>query len=97
MQSNGNCVITFLIILQIFEQKTAAFHRLKDDVPDDIKAARHMELATIFRDESLIINKSMIGEKQLVLIEGVQHLDIYIRIITYNTVCQLSHSNAVLK
>ncbi|XP_076466519.1 mitochondrial tRNA methylthiotransferase CDK5RAP1-like [Babylonia areolata] len=51
-------------------QKTRAFHRLKDDVPADVKQRRHTELVAAFRAEAEKIHASQIGSKQLVLVEG---------------------------
>ena len=41
-----------------------------DDVPEAIKKRRHMEVSEAFRAESLLLNRSRIGEKHLVLVEG---------------------------
>lgn len=51
-------------------EKTRAFHRLKDNVPQDVKDRRHMELVAAFRQQSLKLNMDQIGCKQLVLVEG---------------------------
>ena len=56
----------------LFLQKTSAFHRLTDDVHEEIKRARHLELISVFRDEAQKLNKEMVGRKQLVLLEGVR-------------------------
>ncbi|XP_049635166.1 mitochondrial tRNA methylthiotransferase CDK5RAP1 [Suncus etruscus] len=52
-------------------QKTRAYHRLKDDVPEDVKLRRLQELITVFREEATKANKSAVGRIQLVLVEGV--------------------------
>ncbi|KAK5968869.1 ADP-ribosylation factor 5 [Trichostrongylus colubriformis] len=52
-------------------EKTRAHYRLTDDVPEDVKRRRHEELATVFREESLALHKSLMGTEQLVLVEGV--------------------------
>ena len=44
--------------------------RLSDDVPEEIKKRRHMEVVDAFRAEALALNQSRIGEKHLVLVEG---------------------------
>ncbi|CAI5445891.1 unnamed protein product [Caenorhabditis angaria] len=59
--------------------KTRAHHRLEDNVPEEIKHRRHSELTQVFREESLELNKKLIGTQQIVLVEGVskrneQHL-----------------------
>lgn len=51
-------------------QKTRAFHRLKDDIPAEVKRRRHTELVTAFRAEVEKIHSSQIGSKHLVLVEG---------------------------
>ncbi|XP_040837572.1 mitochondrial tRNA methylthiotransferase CDK5RAP1 isoform X3 [Ochotona curzoniae] len=51
-------------------QKTRAFHRLKDDVPEEVKLRRLEELITVFREEATKANQSFVGRTQLVLVEG---------------------------
>ncbi|NXV20422.1 CK5P1 protein, partial [Cepphus grylle] len=51
-------------------QKTRAYHRLQDDVPADIKRRRLEELITVFREEAARANEAMVGQSQLVLVEG---------------------------
>ncbi|OWF49045.1 CDK5 regulatory subunit-associated protein 1-like [Mizuhopecten yessoensis] len=51
--------------------KTHAHHKLKDDVPDDVKKRRHLEIAKTFRKGALMRNQAQIGQKQLVLVESV--------------------------
>ncbi|XP_042657069.1 mitochondrial tRNA methylthiotransferase CDK5RAP1 [Tyto alba] len=51
-------------------QKTRAHHRLQDDVPADIKKRRLEELITVFREEAARANEAMVGQSQLVLVEG---------------------------
>ncbi|XP_063206303.1 mitochondrial tRNA methylthiotransferase CDK5RAP1 isoform X2 [Chroicocephalus ridibundus] len=51
-------------------QKTRAYHRLQDDVPADIKQRRLEELITVFREEAARANEAMVGQSQLVLVEG---------------------------
>ncbi|CAL1548924.1 unnamed protein product, partial [Lymnaea stagnalis] len=51
-------------------QKTKAYHRLQDNVPKDVKSRRHLELFDRYRVHADIRHKSLIGEKQLVLVEG---------------------------
>ena len=51
--------------------KTHAYHKLTDDVPENVKSRRHMELCDAFRSTALELNRKMIGQKHLVLVEGV--------------------------
>ncbi|KFV91363.1 CDK5 regulatory subunit-associated protein 1, partial [Fulmarus glacialis] len=51
-------------------QKTRAYHRLQDDVHADIKKRRLEELITVFREEAARANQAMVGQSQLVLVEG---------------------------
>ncbi|XP_047396534.1 mitochondrial tRNA methylthiotransferase CDK5RAP1 isoform X5 [Sciurus carolinensis] len=51
-------------------QKTRAYHRLKDDVPEEVKLRRLEELITVFREEASKANKICVGCTQLVLVEG---------------------------
>ncbi|KAM4842393.1 mitochondrial tRNA methylthiotransferase CDK5RAP1 [Thomomys bottae] len=52
-------------------QKTRAYHRLKDDVPEEVKLRRLEELINVFREEALKANKTSVGCTQLVLVEGL--------------------------
>ncbi|EAW76320.1 CDK5 regulatory subunit associated protein 1, isoform CRA_c, partial [Homo sapiens] len=52
-------------------QKTRAYHRLKDDVPEEVKLRRLEELITIFREEATKANQTSVGCTQLVLVEGL--------------------------
>ncbi|KAM6053630.1 mitochondrial tRNA methylthiotransferase CDK5RAP1 [Chlamydotis macqueenii] len=51
-------------------QKTRAYHRLQDDVPADVKRRRLEELIAVFREEAARANEAMVGQSQLVLVEG---------------------------
>lgn len=51
-------------------EKTHAHHKLVDNVPDDVKSRRHMELTDTFREIALERNNNQIGQHHLVLIEG---------------------------
>ncbi|XP_064627877.1 mitochondrial tRNA methylthiotransferase CDK5RAP1-like [Lineus longissimus] len=51
-------------------QKTHAYHRLVDDVPEDVKQRRHEELISVFREEAQKKNIAQGGQVQLILIEG---------------------------
>ncbi|KAM5304813.1 mitochondrial tRNA methylthiotransferase CDK5RAP1 isoform 1-T1 [Glossophaga mutica] len=52
-------------------QKTRAYHRLKDDVLEEVKLRRLQELITVFREEATKANKTSVGCTQLVLVEGL--------------------------
>ncbi|XP_067324394.1 mitochondrial tRNA methylthiotransferase CDK5RAP1 [Anolis sagrei] len=51
-------------------QKTRAFHRLKDDVPLDVKRRRVTELTDVFREGASQANAAAVGQMQVVLVEG---------------------------
>ncbi|CAL2036140.1 unnamed protein product [Caenorhabditis brenneri] len=55
--------------------KTRAHHRLTDDVPEEVKNRRHLDLTTVFREEALKLNQALIGTQQTVLIEGKSRRD----------------------
>ncbi|ULT99548.1 hypothetical protein L5515_003549 [Caenorhabditis briggsae] len=55
--------------------KTRAHHRLADDVPEEVKAQRHLDLTTVFREEALKLNQTLIGTEQIVLREGTSRRD----------------------
>ncbi len=52
-------------------QKTRAHRRLADDVPEEVKKRRHLEVATAWRSGAKQRNRSRIGGRELVLVEGV--------------------------
>ena len=62
-----------LIYCDLFSnpQKTRAYHRMKDDVPEEVKQRRLREMITVCRDGMGEINATQIGTTQLVLVEGV--------------------------
>jgi len=51
-------------------EKSGADRHLKDDVPNDIKSWRHLELVSVYREGVDLLNKSCIGSEQLVLVTG---------------------------
>ncbi|XP_041945632.1 CDK5 regulatory subunit-associated protein 1 [Alosa sapidissima] len=51
-------------------KKTHAYHRLQDDVPAEVKQRRLQELISVFREEAVRVNSSLVGSTQLVLVEG---------------------------
>ncbi|XP_055121571.1 mitochondrial tRNA methylthiotransferase CDK5RAP1 isoform X3 [Symphalangus syndactylus] len=52
-------------------RQTRAYHRLKDDVPEEVKLRRLEELITVFREEATKANQTSVGCTQLVLVEGL--------------------------
>lgn len=50
--------------------KTAAYHRLVDDVPEPVKIERLIELNREYRDLAHQLNRAEIGRRQLLLLEG---------------------------
>ncbi|XP_077807587.1 mitochondrial tRNA methylthiotransferase CDK5RAP1 isoform X4 [Macaca mulatta] len=52
-------------------RQTRAYHRLKDDVPEEVKLRRLEELITVFREEATKANQISVGCTQLVLVEGL--------------------------
>lgn len=61
--------ITFFLLLIV--QKTHAYHRMKDDVPEEIKKARLKEIIDTFYSIAGTRNQRFIGSEQLVLVEKV--------------------------
>lgn len=57
-------------------QKTHAYHHLKDSVPEMIKLRRLQEVNDCARQGMLGVNQSLIGQEQLILIEGVKWLSL---------------------
>ncbi|NXK69781.1 CK5P1 protein, partial [Sylvietta virens] len=51
-------------------QKTRAHHRLQDDVPTAVKKRRLEQLIATFREEAARANAALVGQAQLVLVEG---------------------------
>jgi len=52
-------------------QKTHAHRKLIDDVLQEVKTRRYLELLEVFRTEALKLNTAQIGQHQTVLLEGV--------------------------
>ncbi|XP_046398960.1 mitochondrial tRNA methylthiotransferase CDK5RAP1 [Ischnura elegans] len=61
---------TLFIFPYSMREKTRAFHRLKDDVPQETKIKRLMLLQHKYRLIAEKLNKAKIGQMQLVLVEG---------------------------
>lgn len=51
--------------------KTYAYHHLNDNVPQSIKIQRLIELNQVYRQLSTQMNRQLIGQRQLILVEGV--------------------------
>ncbi|XP_076850387.1 mitochondrial tRNA methylthiotransferase CDK5RAP1 isoform X1 [Brachyhypopomus gauderio] len=51
-------------------KKTHAYHRLRDDIPAEVKKRRLEELIFAFRGKAAKINSTLVGSTQLVLVEG---------------------------
>lgn len=62
-------------------QKTRAYRRLEDKVPNEVKMSRAEQLVEVYRKNADLINKSLIGSQQLVLVEGVKEICTMIVII----------------
>lgn len=52
-------------------QKTTAYRRYKDDVPEQIKKERHSRLIQLYRKKCQLLNDKEIGKVHLVLVESV--------------------------
>ncbi|XP_011145175.1 CDK5RAP1-like protein [Harpegnathos saltator] len=52
-------------------EKTTAHRRYKDDVEQRVKIERVARMITLYRREAEKLNKAQIGQRQLVLVEGV--------------------------
>ena len=59
------------VMMSIPTQKTRAHHRLEDNLPKEVKMERADQLVEVFRKNADLINKSLVGSQQLVLVEGV--------------------------
>ena len=59
------------MLTYFFLQKTHAYHKMKDDVPEDVKLRRLKEIIEVTRIGNAEINGRQVGSEQLVLIEGV--------------------------
>ncbi|XP_028042180.1 CDK5 regulatory subunit-associated protein 1 [Bombyx mandarina] len=52
-------------------EKTTAYRRYEDDVPDHVKKERHGRLLEVYRRKSQTLNEAEVGNTHLVLVEGV--------------------------
>lgn len=50
-------------------EKTTAYRKFTDDVPQDVKLERLHRMVEMFRENAQILNNKLIGTKQLILIE----------------------------
>ncbi|XP_063829243.1 mitochondrial tRNA methylthiotransferase CDK5RAP1 [Ostrinia nubilalis] len=51
-------------------EKTTAYRRYKDDVPEEVKKERHSRMIELYRRKCQLLNEAEIGNTHLVLIEG---------------------------
>lgn len=51
-------------------EKSGAHRHLEDDVSEDVKSRRHLELSSVYREGVHLLNKRSIGSNQLVLVTG---------------------------
>lgn len=51
-------------------EKTTAHRRYQDNIPQHVKLERVQRMSNVFRKHAEILNKSQIGQMQLILIEG---------------------------
>ncbi|KAM8946937.1 mitochondrial tRNA methylthiotransferase CDK5RAP1 [Pelodytes ibericus] len=61
---------TAFLFAYSMRKKTRAYHRLQDDVPEEVKRRRLKELIAVFREEASRVNQRAVGSIQLVLVEG---------------------------
>ncbi|XP_023935614.1 CDK5RAP1-like protein [Bicyclus anynana] len=52
-------------------EKTTAYRRYKDDVPDEVKKERHARMIEIYRRKCQRLHEAEIGNVHLVLVEGI--------------------------
>ncbi|XP_044758822.1 CDK5RAP1-like protein [Coccinella septempunctata] len=58
------------LFMYSMREKTTAHRRFQDDVPNDVKHKRLLEMIELYRQNADKKNRSQIGQTQLVLIEG---------------------------
>lgn len=56
-------------------EKTTAYRRFQDDVPQETKIERLKQMVDLFRKNAELLNRKLIGTKQLILIEGSSKRD----------------------
>ncbi|XP_052751187.1 mitochondrial tRNA methylthiotransferase CDK5RAP1 [Galleria mellonella] len=52
-------------------EKTTAYRRYKDDVPEQVKKERHSRMIELYRKKSQLLNEAEIGNTHLVLVESI--------------------------
>ncbi|XP_059057780.1 mitochondrial tRNA methylthiotransferase CDK5RAP1 [Achroia grisella] len=52
-------------------EKTTAYRRYKDDVPEQVKKERHNRMVDLYRRKSQLLNEAEIGHTHLVLVESI--------------------------
>ncbi|KAI4492946.1 hypothetical protein M0802_009783 [Mischocyttarus mexicanus] len=62
---------TAFLFAYSMREKTTAHRRYKDDVEESVKADRLCRIIEAYKKEAEILNNKCIGQKQLVLVEGV--------------------------
>ncbi|XP_043672539.1 CDK5RAP1-like protein [Vespula pensylvanica] len=62
---------TAFLFAYSMREKTTAYRRYKDDVEANVKADRLQRMIALYRKEAEKLNSTYIGQKQLVLVEGV--------------------------
>ncbi|XP_046812988.1 CDK5RAP1-like protein [Vespa crabro] len=62
---------TAFLFAYSMREKTTAYHRYKDDVEANVKSDRLQRMIALYRKETEKLNGIYIGQKQLVLVEGV--------------------------
>jgi len=60
-------VSTFFLLVQ----KTHAYHKMEDTVPQEVKYSRLQEIHRVYRECLLAANELFVGTTQLVLLEKV--------------------------
>ena len=65
------------------QQKTHAYHQMKDDVPEDVKKRRLQEIIATFYSFVGGRNKRLVGTHQLVLVEGVRDRNLHSTILKF--------------
>lgn len=53
-------------------EKTTAHRRYNDDVPEEVKQQRLLEMVKAFRENAADLNATSVGQNQQILIEGVR-------------------------
>jgi tRNA-N(6)-(isopentenyl)adenosine-37 thiotransferase enzyme MiaB len=56
-------------------EKTTAFRRFQDNVPQEVKIERLKRMVDMFRKNAEFLNRQLIGTKQLILVEGSSKRD----------------------